>query len=177
MARWYRRRRYGGYSRRGKKWSPVTQTMIRQLSNGQQSQRIVGNWINSQDTPNPVFSVGAIMKAKYFRLNVVFTVPVTAFWALVYVPEGMPIGTINVSSPPGADSTLQSLYEPQQFVLASGLYSSMSQSTAAFAGPLRVYSPLARNLNPGDGIYFVWRAVGSAQGEALMTISYMTCVN
>ena len=38
------------------------------------------------------------MKAKYFRINIVFTAPVTVFWALVYVPEGMPIGTLSTGS-------------------------------------------------------------------------------
>ena len=35
------------------------------------------------------------MKVKNFRLNVVFDSSVTVLWALVYVPEGMPIGRLN----------------------------------------------------------------------------------
>ena len=36
--------------------------------------------------------IGPIMKVKYFRLNIVFESSVTVLWALVYVPDGLPIG-------------------------------------------------------------------------------------
>ena len=49
--------------------------------------------------------IGPIMKVKYFRLNIVFESSVTVLWALVYVPDGP-------------------LYEPQQFIIASGVYTS-----------------------------------------------------
>ena len=47
------------------------------------------------------------MKVKYFRLNIVFESSVTVLWALVYVPDGLPIGRLNVAgsqadSVPGA---------------------------------------------------------------------------
>ena len=53
------------------------------------------------------YPIGPIMKVKYFRLNVVFESSVTALWALVYVPDGLPIGRLNVAgsqvdSVPGA---------------------------------------------------------------------------
>ena len=37
------------------------------------------------------------MKVKYFRLNIVFESSVTVLWALVYVPDGLPIGRLNVA--------------------------------------------------------------------------------
>ena len=43
------------------------------------------------------YPIGPIMKVKYFRLNVVFESSVTALWALVYVPDGLPIGRLNVT--------------------------------------------------------------------------------
>ena len=43
------------------------------------------------------YPIGPIMKVKYFRLNVVFESSVTALWALVYVPDGLPIGRLNVA--------------------------------------------------------------------------------
>ena len=57
------------------------------------------------------------MKVKYFRLNIVFESSVTVLWALVYVPDGLPIGKINVAGTLG-DSVPGALYEPQQFIIA-----------------------------------------------------------
>ena len=48
------------------------------------------------------------MKVKYFRLNVVFESSVTALWALVYVPDGLPIrlnvARVSSRSVPGAST-------------------------------------------------------------------------
>ena len=115
------------------------------------------------------------MKVKYFRLNVVFDSSVTALWALVYVPEGVPIGTLATGN--AGQVIPESLYEPQQFLIASGIYSSQG-TDGSTAGPLRVWSPLARNLNPGDGIFFVWKSLTAAQSiGTVITINYATCVN
>ena len=67
------------------------------------------------------YPIGPIMKVKYFRLNIVFESSVTVLWALVYVPDGLPIGKINVAGTLG-DSVPGALYEPQQFIIASGVY-------------------------------------------------------
>lgn len=69
------------------------------------------------------------------------------WWALVFVPEGYSVKPINGA--PGA-----SLYEPNQFVLACGV-------NDPDAGPIRVSSPLSRNLNSGDSI---WLVVGTTVG-------------
>ena len=151
--------------------------MLRTLTSGQMSQAVCVNHLNTAGTG---FPSGAIMKAKYFRLNIVFTAPVTVFWALVYVPEGMPIGTLNVTTATPGQGQAPALYEPQQFLLASGLYANTTASVGggSAGAPLKVWTPLARNLNPGDGIFFIWRASPeAANGQALMTISYATCVN
>ena len=55
------------------------------------------------------YPIGPIMKVKYFRLNIVFESSVTVLWALVYVPDGLPIGRLNVAgsqadSVPGAST-------------------------------------------------------------------------
>lgn len=62
-------------------------------------------------------------------------------WAIVYAPAGM---TPNILMPNGA----QSLYEPNQYVMSCGVFDFS-------AGPLRISSPLARNLNSGDQIVLV----------------------
>ena len=84
------------------------------------------------------YPIGPIMKVKYFRLNIVFESSVTVLWALVYVPDGLPIGKINVAGTLG-DSVPGALYEPQQFIIASGVYTSQGSSGAS--APLRVWTP------------------------------------
>ena len=94
----------------------------------------------------------------------------------VYVPEGLPIGTLSTGSV--VTSPASSLYEPQQFLITSGIYSSAAVNSGTNAGPLRVWSPLARNLNPGDGIFFIWRALENVSGvETIFTFNYSCCVN
>ena len=127
MARWYRRyRRYGGYSRRGRKWSPSTQVVNTTTAGGQKSQAIVYNRMASMTNPENtgvlVSSIGPIMKVKNFRINVVSDSPVTVLWALVYVPDGLPIGRLDTGLNVTASGLARSLYEPQQFIIASGLY-------------------------------------------------------
>ena len=55
---------------------------------------------------------------------------VTVLWALVYVPDGLPIGKINVAGTLG-DSVPGALYEPQQFIITSGVYTSQGSSGAS----------------------------------------------
>ena len=76
------------------------------------------------------YPIGPIMKVKYFRLNIVFESSVTVLWALVYVPDGLPIGRLNVAGSQ-ADSVPGALYEPQQFIIASGVYTSQGSSGAS----------------------------------------------
>ena len=121
------------------------------------------------------YPIGPIMKVKYFRLNVVFESSVTVLWALVYVLDGLPIGKINVAGTLG-DSVPGALYEPQQFIITSGVYTSQGSSGAS--APLRVWTPLARNLNPGDGVFLVWQALTSASSiPTVITLNYSSCVN
>ena len=65
------------------------------------------------------------------------------YWAMVYVPQGTGVGDINVGV-----SGLTPMYEPNQFVMNCGVIE-------ANAGPIRFYSPIARNLNDGDAIYLL----------------------
>ena len=57
------------------------------------------------------------MKVKYFRLNIVFES------SACLCPDGLPIGRLNVAGSQ-ADSVPGALYEPQQFIIASGVYTS-----------------------------------------------------
>lgn len=66
------------------------------------------------------------------------------YWALVYVPAGTGVGTLQI----GTTGSSTSFYEPNQFVMNCGV--------ADFsAGPCRVSTRLARNLNSGDKIVLI----------------------
>nr|QIR82139.1 hypothetical protein [unidentified] len=69
------------------------------------------------------------------------------YWALVYVPEGTSPGGLNIATTAGQST---GLYEPNQFVMNCGVIDPS-------AGPIRFWSPLARNLNDGDRIYLLIR--------------------
>lgn len=73
------------------------------------------------------------------------TQPLALMWALVFVPAGTSAGAVLRSG---------NFYEPNQFVMAQGTY-------LTTAGPLRVFSPLARNLNSGDSVVLCMRILNS----------------
>ena len=140
---------------------------------GQKSLPIAFN--HTGERVGTTYPIGPIMKVKYFRLNIVFESSVTVLWALVYVPDGLPIGRLNVAGT-GVDSTPGALYEPQQFIITSGVYTSQGSSGASRA--LASLDALARNLSPGDGVFLVWRALTSASSiPTIVTINYSSCVN
>ena len=115
-------------------------------------------------------SVGPVMKVKHFRIHAVTDQTILFNWALIYAPDGIGVPQIH---PPGQYSQIA---EPQQFVIASGTYLA-SPSSAGAVSPLRYYSPLARNLNPGDGIYLRMSAASASSIPVVWTISFVTCVN
>ena len=69
------------------------------------------------------------------------------FWALVYVPQGTTAGSPQHRNCGGNSS---SMYEPNQFVMNCGVIDPT-------AGPIRIYSPISRNLNDGDKISLLIR--------------------
>lgn len=68
-------------------------------------------------------------------------------WAIVYVPKGSEPGQINRNT--------GILYSPPQFIMASGIYDTSQPGNSS-----RIFTPLSRNLNEGDGIAFVYRPYG-----------------
>ena len=91
--------------------------------------------------------------------NFSITIPVTGnvnseyWWALVYVPQSQTAQPLFAAtqSPDG------SLYEPNQYVIASG----MSDNNA---GPIRIRSKMARKLHSGDFISLVLGLSADSQG-------------
>ena len=89
----------------------------------------------------PATAVEGMRKVKHLTISLSATLDSIFYWALVYVPQGTTVGNINLSSTIG-------MYEPNQFVMNCGIIDTN-------AGPIRMSSPIARNLNDGDAIYLV----------------------
>ncbi|OUM68916.1 hypothetical protein PIROE2DRAFT_3307 [Piromyces sp. E2] len=92
----------------------------------------------------PAVESEGVRKAGKFTINVsiVGNTEGILYWALIYVPKGYSAKSFfetQVTNPP--------LYEPSTNVLASGMNDTN-------AGPVRIYSPLFKNLNTGDSIVF-----------------------
>ena len=82
--------------------------------------------------------------------NWTITVPVPStagqdiFWALVYVPQGETAKELFATTGTGEGS----LYEPNQYVLASGV-------SDGSAGPIRIRSSIKRKLHSGDFVSLI----------------------
>jgi len=82
-----------------------------------------------------------------------------AYWALVFVPQGTSPNALFSTT-----GTLEgSLYEPNQFVIASGI----SESDA---GPIRIRSKIMRKLNSGDQISLIIGTPTSGSSNALRAL-------
>ena len=88
-------------------------------------------------------------KTKNFTLLFVFAGPVPLVFALVYVPQSQQPSTLML----GAADGPVALYEPNQNVIMSGYITPQSNTAPTFR------TRLARNLNSGDRICLVVKAV------------------
>ena len=92
----------------------------------------------------PAADVQGMRKVKHLTLSFSSASDVRLCYVLVYVPEGYDPNPIRVPNLGYATS----LYEPNQYVMSSG--------TLDFSGgPLRIRTPLSRNLNSGDSIHLI----------------------
>ena len=114
--------------------------------------------LGTQDSHQRVYevvsptNVQGVRKVKHFTLT--FTSNSTGelkplAYALVYVPEGY--GFNNIRIPTEGNLAPVNMYEPNQFVISQGVLDFSG-------GPLRIRSPLSRNLNSGDRIMIVLSA-------------------
>lgn len=110
-------------------------------------------------------NVGGTRKVKRFVLNM--AVPASPdsifWWALVYVPEGT---SVSVPSLSGEG------YTPSQYVLAQGMLTNTQ--------PVRLNSPMSRNLNQNDSIKLVlWHNFGGTATAIALGgfIQYAICYN
>ena len=103
----------------------------------------------------PPTDLQGMRKVKHLTASLVSSSPTATFyWALVYVPQG---------TTPNPLSTGGSLYEPNQFVMNCGIIDND-------AGPMRISTPLSRNLNSGDAVYLVVGAL--SQTNISMCVRY-----
>ena len=96
----------------------------------------------------PATAVEGMRKVKHLTISLSATLDSIFYWALVYVPQGTTVSAINLTSTAG-------MYEPNQFVMNCGIIDTN-------AGPIRMSTPLARNLNDGDAIYLVVLPAGTS---------------
>ena len=88
--------------------------------------------------------IEGMRKVKHLTLSFSLPSDNKLFFALVYVPSGYEANTLNI---PTLGSAV-SLYDPNQYVMASGVLDFSG-------GPCRIRTPLSRNLNSGDSIQLV----------------------
>jgi len=125
--------------------------------------------VNSNDDGNAIETIVAPVAVQGMRKVKNLTVSLSNnnpsdvpcfWWAVVYVPAGTTPSPLTVTG----GST--SLYEPNQFVMECGYFDPN-------AGPLRVHTRLARNLNSGDGIALILRGQsGEANVQFRGVVSY-----
>lgn len=146
MARRYRRR----YSRAARPLKTVKYSNETFNSGGGVQYYYTGQGNQSQVSTTLIDSIDSqgMRKVKNISLNVMTDCKVPIVWALVYVPQGGTPGALTL----GAPNNAASLYEPNQNVIMSGtcIINSAQQTWR---------TRLARNLNSGDMIVFVFKQI------------------
>lgn len=113
----------------------------------------------------PASNIGGTRKVKRFVINM--ALPPSSneiyWWALVYIPEG------TVASVP---SLTGEGYQPSQFVISQGMLTA--------SNPVRINSPMSRNLNQNDKIaMIIWHDFGGGATNVALGgfIQYALCYN
>ena len=111
----------------------------------------------------PSSTVFGVRKAKNFSINCVSTglsSPVVG--VLIYVPQGTPVSTVNISSI-NADNEGVSLYDPNQNVIGQFIIPANDGNSYVTT---RYSTRLSRNLSSGDTIRLMFATVGEYAAEA-----------
>jgi len=112
----------------------------------------------------PATTLEGMRKVKHLTINLTASGTEGApqfWWALVYVPQGTTVGSITVGNAVAGTA----MYEPNQFCMNCGIIDSD-------AGPIRIGSPLGRNLNDGDSIVLIVRPISTADISIQGTCRY-----
>lgn len=149
MARFYRKRSF----RRGPKDKYSVENKAGAITFPNTT---TNNWYQSTVNVVPPTSVEGMRKVKHVTVSLCAPAGDTGCiaYALVYVPEGYNTNPLF--------SSASSLYEPNQFVMQCGLMDFN-------AGPIRISSPISRNLNSGDSI---WLVVGTQSVGGGFSLNY-----
>ena len=120
----------------------------------------------------PATTTEGMRKVKHLTVNLTQIATSNAesnlFWALVYVPQGTTAGALNIAT---AGATPGSMYEPNQFVMNCGVVDPS-------AGPIRMSSPISRNLNDGDKITLLIRpTLDGAATTVSLVVRYAITLN
>ena len=113
----------------------------------------------------PDTSVLGTRKVKNFSLSLslLSAEDVPIFWALVYVPEGTESSQLNFGNQGAEVITTTSMYEPNQNVIMQGVLDNKQS--------YKFRTPLARNLNSGDTVQFVFRPVSNFSGSSTLALT------
>ena len=95
-------------------------------------------------------------------INAQASTAIPVYWAIIYVPDGYSENNMSLTSG-------TTLYEPNQFVMASGCFVADTDSE-----PFRLASPLKRTLNVNDRVLIIMRAAGTTAINFAATINYFT---
>ena len=161
----YRRRNYKRPRSNKDKYSVEQTSLVTPLIQDWQQFEAVGNLTASRQISFSILAptdIQGMRKVKHFELTFSSPNPDSRFYyALVYVPQGYEPQRINIPNPNYAIS----MYDANQFVISQGVLD-------FDGGPLRIRSPLSRNLNSGDSIYLLIATDMSSGNPLLATVRY-----
>jgi hypothetical protein len=107
-----------------------------------------------------------VRKIKNIKLDMIADNNWPAFWAVIYIPEGM---DPNPGLIVGAMAASASIYEPNQNVILYGVVD--------MTNPVHQFTRLARNLNGGDCVILVLQGIGDSTINVRGTVSYVVAYN
>lgn len=157
------RRRYARRAGRKNKYN-INTTTWEDVPSASWSQISGGLYYTAKDIV-PASTVGGTRKVKRFVINMALPPGSQEihWWALVYVPEGTTVSRPSLSGEG---------YQPSQFVISQGMLTASS--------PVRINSPMSRNLNQNDKITLViWHDFGGAATNVALGgfLQYALCYN
>ena len=162
MPRRYRRRKY----------YPSRSLKLAKYSNETFATVAVYRFLSSETkaiTFTPASTTLGTRKVKNFTLTTCCNSQMPFWFALVYVPEGTSNSNINFGGVNEGVITAQSMYEPNQNVIMSGIFGGPGGQVARFK------SKLARNLNSNDTVKLVIRSLEDVPEDE--TIAIMISLN
>lgn len=161
MPRRYRRRNFGNRDKYSVEQTIINTNPSTQWTAYEESGDLAAS-IQTQFSILAPSETQGMRKVKHFTLTFTATTespPV--YYALVFVPSGYQVQRINLP----VNGIAYPAYDANQFVLSQGVLDFSG-------GPLRVRTPLSRNLNSGDSIYLVMATYAGVETSILASVKY-----